>query len=124
VVPGSHRRGRPELEPGAQPAGWTEIRGRPGDAVLFDRRIWHSASANHSAVDRVAVFYGYSYRWLRPKSAMATPRLTEVPSPIRRQLLGAATGSNGYFEPTDEDVPLRSWLAEHAGGEDAGGATR
>ena len=34
---------------------------------------------------------------------------------IRRQLLGAATSSNGYFDPTDDDVPLRSWIAEHLG---------
>ncbi len=119
VVPGSHRWGRPQLALGSQPEGWTEIRGRAGDAVLFDRRLWHSASSNRSPVDRVAVFFGYSYRWLRPKSAMDAPTLVEAPSPIRHQLLGASTGSNGYFDPTDEDVPLRAWLTEHVGDDEA-----
>ncbi len=36
--------------------------------------------------------------------------------PIRRQLLGASpTGGMGYTSPTDEDVPLKAWLAEHLG---------
>ena len=35
--------------------------------------------------------------------------------PIRRQLLGWCTSANGYFEPLDEDVPLRAWIDEHYG---------
>jgi hypothetical protein len=37
--------------------------------------------------------------------------------PIRQQLLGASTGGHGYTSPTDEDVPLKLWLAEHLGEE-------
>jgi hypothetical protein len=33
--------------------------------------------------------------------------------PIRRQLLGACTNSNGYYDPQAEDVPLREWLKQH-----------
>jgi ectoine hydroxylase len=33
---------------------------------------------------------------------------------IRRQLLGDGTNANGYYSPTDPDVPLRGWLREHS----------
>ena len=36
--------------------------------------------------------------------------------PVRRQLLGASpTGGFGFTSPSDEDVPLKAWWAEHAG---------
>jgi hypothetical protein len=34
--------------------------------------------------------------------------------PIRRQMLGWSSNANGNYTPTDEDVPLRVWLREHA----------
>jgi ectoine hydroxylase len=34
--------------------------------------------------------------------------------PIRRQLLGDGVNANGYYNPTDADVPLRIWLREHS----------
>ncbi len=115
VVPGSHRVESSETADATETTDAIEITARAGDALLFDRRLWHSASSNHSNTTRIVVFYGYSYRWLRPKSAMDLPHLVEQCDPIRRQLLGAATGANGYFDPTDEDVPLRSWIADHLG---------
>jgi ectoine hydroxylase len=111
VVPGSHLRGAPEVEPGSQPPGATELTVAAGDAVLFDRRLWHAASTNVSVRTRIFVTYGYSYRWLRPKSAMHHEELFARVSPIRRQLLGYATSANGYFDPTDDDVPLREWIS-------------
>ncbi len=109
VVPGSHDRGRPQVPIGEQPGGAVQLMGRVGDAVLFDRRIWHSATTNHAPEQRTMLFYGYSYRWLRPKSAMNFPNLLERVGPVRRQLLGWATSANGYFDPQPEDVPLRSF---------------
>jgi hypothetical protein len=38
-------------------------------------------------------------------------------NPIRRQLLGYATGAGGRFAPKDEDVPLREWIEESLGEE-------
>ena len=35
--------------------------------------------------------------------------------PVRRQLLGWTSSANAWFDPTDDDVPLRAWIAEHAG---------
>ena len=49
VVPGSHLRNELELPgDGSDPPGATEIRAKPGDAVFFDRRLWHAAGRNRS----------------------------------------------------------------------------
>lgn len=87
----------------------------PGTAVLFDRRLWHSRSPNHSQLTRKALFYGYGYRWIRPKDEMTVEPLYDRCDPIRRQLLGAATRNNGRYVPSEEDVPLRGWLIEQFG---------
>ena len=132
VVPGSHRLPRRGSSAGGQAtpmpmfrgsAGWPldtppdalEIIANEGDAVIFDRRLWHSASTNTSACTRVFLTYGYSYRWLRPKSAMHLSALMHDVDPVRRQLMGAATSANGYFDPTPDDVPLREWIRRHLG---------
>ena len=87
----------------------------PGTAVLFDRRLWHSRSPNHSQLTRKALFYGYGYRWIRPKDEMTVEPLYDRCDPIRRQLLGAATRNNGRYVPSEDDVPLRGWLIEQFG---------
>ena len=87
----------------------------PGTAVLFDRRLWHSRSPNHSDMTRKALFYGYGYRWIRPKDEMTVEPLYEKCDPIRRQLLGAATRNNGRYVPSEDDVPLRGWLIDNLG---------
>lgn len=117
VVPGSHLRGRPELAVGEQPDGAVEVTARAGDAVLFDRRLWHSASNNHSDVTRVFVTVGYSHRWLRAKSRIDPGLVPETTDPIRRQLLGATSSANAWFDPEEGDVPLRAWIREHLGDE-------
>ncbi len=116
VIPGSHLRddlSRPSGGVG-QPAGAVPVRAKPGTAVFFDRRLWHSASPNWSDVTRKVLFYGYGYRWLRTKDDMTVQSLWDQCDPIRRQMLGGGTGANGYYSPTDEDVPLRVWLREHS----------
>lgn len=116
VVPGSHRLGRPALDLFEEPDGAVQITAAAGDAIIFDRRIWHAASTNHSETTRVFVTYGYAYRWIRPKSAMDLAHLYDRCDPVRRQLLGAApSGPNGYYDPSDDDVPLRAWIADHLG---------
>jgi len=118
VLPGSHLQNRLEYPADgvSDPEGAVPLQVPAGTAVFFDRRIWHSASPNRSDSTRKALFYGYSYRWLRPRDDMTVAHLMERCDPIRRQLLGASpTGGYGYTSPTDEDVPLRGWLREHLG---------
>ena len=115
VIPGSHL--RDDLERPAdgigQPEGAVPVLAKPGTAVFFDRRLWHTASPNWSDVTRKILFYGYGYRWIRTKDDMTVRDLWPRCSPIRRQILGDGVNANGYFTPTDDDVPLRVWLREH-----------
>ena len=127
IRPGSHLKSDmpvPESEIGRDPREGTaddvpddamSVCVEPGTAVLFDRRLWHSRSPNHSQMTRKALFYGYGYRWIRPKDEMTVEPLYERCDPIRRQLLGAATRNNGRYVPSEDDVPLRGWLIENLG---------
>jgi hypothetical protein len=98
LLPGSHRTnwlpGPPKRDvPWPMPAGAIQVRVDPGDAVFFDRRIWHARSDNHSAVTRKVVFLGYTYRWIRIRDDVAglplQPWWSDL-SPVQRQLLGGA----------------------------------
>jgi len=85
-----------------------------GTAVLFDRRLWHASSPNYLNQTRKVLFYGYAYRWIRPKCIMNVDKLRAETTPIRRQLLGVTSSQDGYYLPTEEDVPLRKWLKENS----------
>ena len=131
VIPGSHLRNRlPIADPDhadplpgfvddgvSDPDGALPICVPAGTAVLFDRRLWHAAGINRSGITRRALFYGYSYRWLRPRDNMTVDHVMDRCDPIRQQLLGKSTGGLGYTSPKDEDVPLRTWIREHVGEE-------
>jgi len=116
VVPGSQlddTQERPADGIG-QPKGAVPVLAKPGTAVFFDRRLWHSASPNWSDVTRKVLFYGYGYRWIRTKDDMTVQSLWEQSDPIRRQMLGWGVNANGFYTPTDADVPLRVWLRENS----------
>jgi hypothetical protein len=120
VVPGSHtRRGLDYTADSLQPVGTVEVLGKAGDAVIFDRRLWHAGSQNRSERTRKMIFYGYSYRWLRTKSEMDPSKLLPLTDdPVRRQLLGASpNGAQGRYDPSAEDVPLREWIRSNCGAE-------
>ena len=119
VIPGSHLHDRPDVpEDGTPPPGAQPLMVPAGGAMVFDRRLWHASSPNTSHITRKVVFYGYSYRWLKPRDDHTVEHLFDQCDPIRRQLLGySATGNYGYTSPTEEDVPLRTWLREHVGDE-------
>ena len=120
VVPGSHLNNRLELpkDGTSDPPNAIPICTAPGDAVFFDRRLWHAAGRNTSDVTRKALFYGYSYRWLKPRDNMTVEHYMADADPVRKQLLGASpNGGFGFTSPTDEDVPLKVWLEEHLGKE-------
>ena len=86
-----------------------------GDAVFFDRRVWHAAGHNSSDITRKVLFLGYSYRWLKPRDDMTVGHYIDRADPIRRQLLGVTVnGGYGFPSPSDEDVPLKRWWQDHA----------
>lgn len=118
VVPGSHRmQGPPPFLAGEDnPVGATELRVAAGDAVIFQQGVWHAAAPNFSTQTRVALYYGYSYRVLRPVDYQRMPEdiLTGC-SPVQRQLLGETVTHQGFYVPTDADVPLRDWFDRNFG---------
>ncbi len=115
IVPGSHLRDQIDCPADgvSNPDGSEPLCVKPGTAVLIDRRIWHSRSPNLSDRTRKVVWFGYSYRWLRPKDAMTVAHLYPRLDPIGRQMLGDGLSNNGAYDPLDGDVPLRTWLREH-----------
>ncbi|MEO2004350.1 MAG: phytanoyl-CoA dioxygenase family protein [Candidatus Poribacteria bacterium] len=117
VIPGSHRLDeRPQNNGDGDPDGATHVLVKAGTAVLFDRRMWHSRGWNYSDVTRKVLFLGYSYRWLRGLDYNnMPPELLRRCDPIRRQLLGDGVNVKGWWQPTDEDVPLKQWLRKHKG---------
>ena len=117
IVPESHKRDlAPERRPNVDPDGVLQVRVKEGSAVLFDRRMWHARGLNTSLVTRKVLFIGYSYRWLRGLDYNVIPEaVLEKCDPIRRQLLGDGVDVKGWWQPTDEDVPLKMWLLEHKG---------
>ena len=118
LIPGSnHWPGQPpHLEEGRDPEEAVEVQVEAGSAVLFENRTLHAVGPNFSELTRKSLFFGYSYRWLRPMDYITMPpELLARCDPIQRQLLGDCTSPMGYQIPHDEDVPLRSWLEENTG---------
>lgn len=103
VVPGSHRCN--ELPQDAAQRG-VPLRVPAGTAVVFDRRLWHSASPNRSDRTRRVVFVGYAFRWMREHDDLPVSRLWTTASPLRRQLLGWAPDATSRYAPEPKDVPL------------------
>ncbi len=118
VVPGSHRLDErpPQSDADGDPDGAVHVLARPGTAVIFDRRLWHSRGWNYSDVTRKVLFLGYSYRWLRGLDYNnMSPELLRRCDPIRRQLLGDGVDVKGWWQPTEDDVPLKQWLRRRRG---------
>ena len=123
VVPGSHTvnwiDGPPRRDIAwRDPEGAIEVTARPGDAVFFDRRIWHTRSRNYSGHTRKAVFFGYTYRWTASRDDVTAARTADwftALTPIQQQLLG------GTHDPTGDHAwghhpattPLYQWLSQH-----------
>jgi ectoine hydroxylase-related dioxygenase (phytanoyl-CoA dioxygenase family) len=120
AIPGSHKVNKITKPEGqGLPDGAVHLCVPRGGAIFFDRRTWHCGSPNRSTDTRKALFYGYSYRWLKFRDDMTVDRYLADADPIRRQLLGqpGPSGWHGFTSPKDEDVPLKSWIEEHVGNE-------
>jgi len=122
VVPGSHLTdwidGPPRRDiPWPDPEGAIEVTAEPGDAVFFDRRIWHTRSRNHSPHTRKAVFFGYTYRWAAIRDDIApirTGNRIDRLTSVQRQLLGGAEdpGGDHAWGHDPATTPLYVWLKE------------
>ena len=121
IIPGSHLKNQIDYPADgvSDPPGGVPVCVKPGTAVFFDRRLWHTASPNNSPITRKVLFYGYGYRWIRTKDDMTVQNLWDRVDPVRKQILGGGLNCNGHYMPQDGDVPLRVWLREHRP-EDAG----
>ncbi len=109
VVPGSHLDNAIERQSDDNPPAAIPILAAPGDAVVFDRRLWHMRGPNRSERVRKALFFAYTYRWIRPRDdlhldATVFERLT----PSQRQLVGldGATDFDRWM-PDHTDLPVR-----------------
>jgi ectoine hydroxylase-related dioxygenase (phytanoyl-CoA dioxygenase family) len=120
IVPGSHRTDRLERDD-THPSGATPLLVRAGTAVIFDRRLWHARGDNTSTRTRKALFYAYTYRWIRARDHLqgVDAQFLDALDPVRRQLLGAGLTTYGYWFPTEEDAPLVR-LAPRASGKRSG----
>ena len=122
VVPGSHLvnwiDGPPRRDvQWPDPEGALEVTAGPGDAVFFDRRIWHTRSRNYSPHTRKAVFFGYTYRWAAIRDDIAPIRASGWPgqlTPVQQQLLGGAEDPDGdhAWGHDPATTPLYGWLKE------------
>lgn len=126
LLPGSHHRNSlPRPANPSQgfddPEGHRQMLAQPGDAVVFDRRLWHSRSANHSTVTRKMVFVSYTWRWIRPVDDVTIDTGSDwwrSLNPVQRQLLGEASHAvQGYWGvreggAIDDGIPLRHELKE------------
>lgn len=114
LLPGSHKLNRKPTE--KELDGAIDLLVKPGSAVLFDQRLWHRRGWNYSDITRKVLFMGYSYRWLRGFDYnQMSPEILAKCDPIRRQLLGDGVDIKGWWQPTDKDVPLKTWIAENRG---------
>jgi ectoine hydroxylase-related dioxygenase (phytanoyl-CoA dioxygenase family) len=122
VVPGSHLANwisgppRRDVE-WPDPEGAIEVTAEPGDVVLFDRRLWHARSDNYSEFSRMAMFFGYTLRWIAIRDEnedyLASEHARSI-SPVQRQLLGGLDVTDGdhWWGHYPSRVPLHGWLKE------------
>jgi hypothetical protein len=121
VIPGSHTvnwlNGPPRRDlDWPTPEGAIEVTANPGDAVFFDRRIWHARSDNFSDITRMVSFIGYTYRWIAIRDEV--DHLPNEPwwndlTPVQKQLLGGVGDGTGddKWGHYPQNIPLYGELA-------------
>ena len=111
VVPGSHVANAIErpCDDDDDVRGSVPVLAHAGDAVLFDRRLWHMRSPNGSPITRKALFYAYTFRWVRARDELdVRADLLHLITPVRAQLLGAGSSAIEFWMPDDGDLPVRT----------------
>jgi ectoine hydroxylase len=123
VVPGSHLTnwidGPPRRDvQWPDPVGAIELTATPGDALVFDRRLWHARSDNYSPHTRTAIFIAYTYRWIAIRDendGIWSRNWASRLNPVQRQLLGAPDNLDGdhAWGHHPSATPLYTWLEQH-----------
>jgi len=111
VLPGSHLANaidRPPDDDNELP-GALPVLARAGDAVIFDRRVWHMRSPNVSRTTRKALFYAYTFRWVRARDDLhvRADLLSQI-TPVRAQLLGGGGSAIDFWMPDHQELPVRA----------------
>lgn len=80
-----------------------------GDALLFENRIFHTATPNRGNRISKKLIYGYAYRWMKPEVYLDVPNehLISKADPVARQLLG------GYRDIDTRPWALEEWAKQH-----------
>jgi ectoine hydroxylase len=111
VLPGSHLANaidRPLDDDNELPDA-LPVLARAGDAVMFDRRVWHMRSPNVSRTTRKALFYAYTFRWVRARDDLhvRADLLSQI-TPVRAQLLGGGGSAIDFWMPDRQELPVRA----------------
>jgi ectoine hydroxylase-related dioxygenase (phytanoyl-CoA dioxygenase family) len=116
-VPGSHRLRRPIPLPrgGRDPERYVRLDIKPGDAVMWENRTFHTPENNTSPNTRKAVMVQYGYRWLRPVDFLDhPPELLAKCDPVARQLLSSHDfNEDGSMDRMKGSRALKEWAADH-----------
>jgi ectoine hydroxylase len=111
VLPGSHLANaiaRPPHDDNDLP-GSLPVLARAGDAVVLDRRVWHMRSPNLRGRTRKALFYAYTFRWVRARDDLdIRADLLPLITPVRAQLLGNGGSSIDFWMPDRLELPVRA----------------
>lgn len=75
---------------------------------MFDRRVWHMRGPNASVLTRKALFFAYTFRWVRMRDDLDVHAdLLHLVTPVRGQLLGAGDRAVEFWMPDQIDLPVR-----------------
>ena len=82
---------------------------KAGDAVLFENRIYHTATPVRTGNIAKRIIYGYAYRWMKQEIYLDTldKHFFEKADPITRQLLG------WYRDIDTKPWALQDWAKQH-----------
>ena len=123
VVLKSHRLQEPLSIPAAvlDPPVYEEMQLNPGDAFLFENRLYHAPGFNYSGQLAKQIIYGYHYRWIKPDYYLRYlngqvqpdgPLLARLDDP-GRQLLGATVDSQGREGADGIHWALEAWAEKY-----------
>ncbi|WP_164721266.1 phytanoyl-CoA dioxygenase family protein [Burkholderia stagnalis] len=107
VIPGSHKwRSKPDadLDSLAVP-----VLVNPGDAIIFERRVWHTRKPNVSSMTRKVLFLDYAPRWMERKCSSAALPKNYYPDPIENQLFNNQADWSA-FAPKKHMIPCLQFM--------------